>query len=793
MSAHTTQEKVPASLLHQEPTTSRVLRAFLGNNVVVFFALLAINLVCCGASLNMFFFAEDMVHVVHAYNFFNGMPHYFWTNFYSVWMNDNVHTCFYRPLPELTFALDYMLFATKPFGYHLTNLILHQFGTFTFFCAANALLRRYNAVQARVAAVISAAIFAACPLHPEAINWLVNRTDLMCMVFMMLSWFGFIKQCGGGGKPAKVLALVSMLLALMSKESAISLPPLMVLTYLYLKADNLSWKSIVQSLQASAAFWALLLAYVVFRVTVLHGLGGYVGSLATMMADTFVERLTSTISWLRCFYPLNECLPKEVLYVFGPLLSIVYTLAGILVAARFKKDCWSEANTRILLFSTAAFIVTVAPSIQLWSILSNMLNTRLMYVPSAFLALIVVAAILPIGFSSRRKKWFWRIGIAWCALFAIVSGTAHIANNEPWLYASSNLQNLSTEYVKALKALPNSDKVAVLNLPLDERNPLTMCCRWHLMMPAVPPFCDVNFGTRVAATQMSWFNSEIKNPSRIEEFISVSTNHGLIWDASTKQLVDCPRGEFPRLGASLDGVVPLQHKGGAGEPSLIYTLPTTGLDARLAGMIKVTMAPIPMKTADDPLPSCTLIWNSYDRPEVTSWRTIARRAEEASSDTIYFPMAERVRWRLSPQRLHQLIFTPSNGYEIKSIDLIDESSVVPKLAAADVHSVTLDGLYVLKEELSINFDSSKIQNATSTVVEISAPNLRFHELSSTYRDSKLNKHAYKRIAVPSTQGAFVLCRKMFGPSAKYDVRVVAVSKDNEVVGFTSDPLEVEVH
>lgn len=794
MSMHTSAPELTKSTsLEDDSRASKLWRGCLNSNVLVFCLLLAVNLICVGSSLNMFFFAEDTIHVVHAHNAFNGLPHYFWTNFYSVWMADNVHTSFYRPIAELTFAVDYMLFGTNPFGYHLTNLVWHQLSTFTLFIAAAALLKRYGIVQARITAAISAVLFATCPLHPEAINWLVNRTDLMCMTFMMLSWYIFIQRCNGSRTNLPtILSLTCMLIALMCKESAIAIPPLMVLTHLLLSANGWSFKDIKSAIRATSAFWMLLLVYVIFRFVILHGPGGYVGSLATMLSNTFFERLTSVISWLRCFYPLNECLSKADLHLLGPLLALGYTLAGIIVLTRLKLRCWSDSSTRIVLFAFAAFFVTFAPALQLWGILSNLLNTRLMYIPSAFLALAVAATVLPIGLPGKTQRTLWKVGIVWSVVFATITGMAHRANNQPWHTASDNLKCLSSELVSTIKRLPSSDSLAVLNLPLDERNPLTMCCRWHLIAPAMPPFADKDMRASIAATQFSWFNSEIKNPSRIAEFIESPRHHGLLWDASTSSFVECARGAFPDFGASLDGANPWLYKGEDGrEPSSIYCLPPSGLDFRLAGLIKVTVAPRPYSRHNpSELPHCTIIWTSHDRPEVTTWRTITKHATKSHADTIYIPVAELVRWRLSPQRINQLIATPADGYSIESIVLLDEKSMVPTLKINCEQ--TKDGLFELGKEQTISFDSSKIEDAKSVVIEIAAPNLRLHELSATYRDTELSKHSYKHIAVPSTKGTFCLKREMFGKAARYDVRIAAISEANQVVGFTSDPLEVDV-
>ena len=41
------------------------------------------------------------------------------------WMFSTFHNGHYQPLSWMTFALDYLIWGMEPFGYHLTNLVLH--------------------------------------------------------------------------------------------------------------------------------------------------------------------------------------------------------------------------------------------------------------------------------------------------------------------------------------------------------------------------------------------------------------------------------------------------------------------------------------------------------------------------------------------------------------------------------------------------------------------------------------------------------------------------------------------
>ncbi len=741
----------------------------------------------------MFFFAEDVVHVVHAYNAFIGNYHTFWSNFFGSWMQDHLYTSFYRPLPELTFGIDYLLFGLNAYGYHLTNLIWHTLATMMFFIAIKTLVMPHDKRNAHLIAAIAASIFATYPLHPEAIYWLVNRTDLIAMVAMLCSWIAFMKA-RRGVKGMTAVSLFCMVVALMSKESTISLPPLLVATHVYLEAKKCSRKEILRAFSDTSKHWILLGAYVVFRLIILNGPGGYIGSGAIVFAENFLHRITSIDDWLRCAYPINETVTNSHVGLLRTMLSTMYGTAGLLILLRLFKGIWSQANTRLVLFAAAAFWITLAPAAQLWCIMPNLVNSRLMYVPSAFIALGIAAVVLPVGLRSKKSKPFWIAGTAWSILLAVLFACTHLHNNQPWHIASKNLRGIYAALQSTVKHLPACDKVAILNLPLDERNPLSMCCPWHLIMPVVEPFLNKNMNDMVLATQSTWFEGEIKNISRIEDFMADDHNHAMVWDSSKLKLVDCAKGKFPRFGARLDGAKRITPEGTCSDngQTVSFDLPLNTVDARLAGLIKVQVAP-QESISEKNTGSCSVMWTSYDRPEISMWRCLSRN-ERGQPGTYYFPTAEQVRWRLAPQRISQLFVTPPKCHIVKSVELLDESSMVPAFRPIDDSKPSNVGVYILNQcmGMKLRCDASKIDEAASLVVEISKPNLRFHELSNTYRDTQLNKHFSKHIRIDSTSTDFELKREMFSQPGRYDVRLVALSAKDDVVGFTSDPLEVEV-
>lgn len=92
---------------------------------------------------------------------------------------------YYRPVVMLSFALDRALWGASPFGFHLTNVLLHA-------AAAGLLARLAAAAGLGPGASLAAALaFLAHPVQTEAVTYVSGRTDVLAAVFVLgalLAW-----------------------------------------------------------------------------------------------------------------------------------------------------------------------------------------------------------------------------------------------------------------------------------------------------------------------------------------------------------------------------------------------------------------------------------------------------------------------------------------------------------------------------------------------------------------------------------------------------------------------------
>jgi len=115
---------------------------------------------------------------------------------------------YWRPLVTLSYVWDYAWWRLEPFGFHLTNVLLHIANSVL---AGRLLLRCGLATRP---ALLAAALFAVHPVHTESVAWIAGRTDLLAFLLALLALE--LRERRGGA----LLAPLALLAGLLAKEMA---------------------------------------------------------------------------------------------------------------------------------------------------------------------------------------------------------------------------------------------------------------------------------------------------------------------------------------------------------------------------------------------------------------------------------------------------------------------------------------------------------------------------------------------------------------------------------------------
>jgi tetratricopeptide (TPR) repeat protein len=146
----------------------------------------------------------------------------------------------YFPLTYTSFRIERSLWGLRPFGYHLTNLLLH---------IANVLLLWRLLARLNVpGALLAAGIFALHPVQVESVAWITERKNLLMGFFFLLAliaWTAFVDERTRQRRRFYTLALVFYSLALFSKATACTLPAALVLI-LWLQKKPVNRERVIQ-------------------------------------------------------------------------------------------------------------------------------------------------------------------------------------------------------------------------------------------------------------------------------------------------------------------------------------------------------------------------------------------------------------------------------------------------------------------------------------------------------------------------------------------------------------------
>ncbi|MFO1055214.1 MAG: hypothetical protein U1F36_23595 [Planctomycetota bacterium] len=265
---------------------------------------------------------------------------------------------FYRPLVTLSFWLEQMLAGgPSPFVSHLFNLALHV--------ASAVLVAAIGArLWTRLAGVLAAVTWAFVPAHAGVVWWAVGRVDGLATLFTLASTLAFLRRLDDPRR-GKGRWLACLVLALLSKESALAAPALLVAVALIHADAGSRWRS------ARCAWPSLIVLagyFLVRRITLGRFLGGYDD--ATTDIDAMVRGFGSAL--FRVIAPLWELRDDTWRWLaLAPLIALI-----VASLARLRR-CDDRIRTPLL--ALLATIACAIPSLPLWSQLEQPMNQRLLH------------------------------------------------------------------------------------------------------------------------------------------------------------------------------------------------------------------------------------------------------------------------------------------------------------------------------------------------------------------------------------------------------------------------------
>lgn len=316
-----------------------------------------------------------------------------------------------RWISWLTFYWNYRLAGRNAFWYHLVNLLLHLTNVGLVYGLARRASEHQLFPRAAPAAALAAAVFALHPLQTEAVNYIYQRTALLAALFGFLAlhfFFRFLK----GDRWALAVSVISLALAVLSKESAVGFVAVLAMAWAFTRRDTRFHPYAIAA--AAAAFLAVV----------------------AWALQSHIYLWTQTLVFWRyvklCIVPVGLNIDHDVRWAGGLTLAVALALAGIAGLVVFL--IWLRRRQPAVVFWCFAFLLLLLPTSSVVAVADPMFEHRL-YLPMLGLAG-ASGCLFHWAFSRQRAA-----SLALCALALVLAAGATWQRNRDWSSEASLWQS----------------------------------------------------------------------------------------------------------------------------------------------------------------------------------------------------------------------------------------------------------------------------------------------------------------------------------------------------------------
>jgi Tfp pilus assembly protein PilF len=351
----------------------------------------------------------------------------------------------YRPVPMLTFALNWYIGKNNVVGYHIVNNAIHLITTFFLFLTVLNLLispnlkGKYQGNETAIA-FISAILWAVNPIQVQAITYIIQRMALLAAMFYIIGIYFYIKTrlSPTNNKRYFFIAgcLLSFILALGSKENTVTFPIAVaiieILFFQDLNDRNIKTK-VTAVVMISSLLLAAFLTILYVKGYIGHILKAYENRMFTLMERLMTEPRIIVYYLSQIFYPIASRFSfVHDINISTSLFKPWTTLPAIIAIISLLGIGFSQAKKRPIL-TLAIFFFFLNHIIESTIIPLELIFEHRNYLPSFFLFFpISTGLIWLIDYYKKKNSFIHIFLVVFIAgvIFSFCVGT--IIRNKAW-------------------------------------------------------------------------------------------------------------------------------------------------------------------------------------------------------------------------------------------------------------------------------------------------------------------------------------------------------------------------
>lgn len=343
----------------------------------------------------------------------------------------------YRPVSLVQFAIEWDISPNNPMIHHFFNVFWYAILVVCIFF----LLTQWIGKSSTILAMMASLVFAVHPIHTEVVANIKSRDEIMSLLFVIVSFYAWGKYLKGQQLKWLISSIFIYFLALISKESAITMVPIFALIGWCVFGKN--WKN---ALSKGALFLIPVVILLVIRQTLFGDLptpvvdvmdnpivqaSGLIGRWATAMVI-----LWKYVTLLTFPYPLSS----DYSFTVIPLAGLNNILVWVSAALHLGLLLWGIRlfkSNKYLALAIFGYFLSISLSSQLFIVIGTMFGERLAFLPSFWWILgimTIIFSLFKIDQTNDIKTFIkqYPIVTGLVAMIVIVYSGLTISRNADW-------------------------------------------------------------------------------------------------------------------------------------------------------------------------------------------------------------------------------------------------------------------------------------------------------------------------------------------------------------------------
>jgi hypothetical protein len=466
----------------------------------LFLGLLAVAALAFGqywSTTSIGFLLDDWMHAGQIYDALHGEPASFVRALLHGWNSvDDGLVCF-RPGVDLSLLIDGAVSGSNPFGYHLSQLICLAMNCVLTGLVCFELAQLFSIRTAAFAGIAAALLFCCYPLHAETVAWVIGRVDGLCCLFYLLCMLFYLQYRTNKSNWSLGLSLASLAASLSCKEMAVTAP--LAITLLEFSIPRPGEKPAgcrrsFAALKPLLALWSVLAGFAVLRTIALGTVIGGYGSGDKRMLLHALTHFISASTWWKVVFPSTDELPAQSFWLPGTIAGSLIVVAAI---------CLSVARSKRLIglfaFLAGWALLALLPTFQIFQIAPNLVGSRLVFISSAPLCMLIACAFAACADGTSKLRLF--VATVVVSLIAVQWSSMLSTNLQPWLEAGRRMNDARQSVQSAVTKAGPKDKILFAALPADYKGAGLIARPRYLLSIIEPPFAPAGLANRVVTCE----------------------------------------------------------------------------------------------------------------------------------------------------------------------------------------------------------------------------------------------------------------------------------------------------